>query len=57
MWKLLHTKCVCLLECECGRLSVSVVATDDCDSAVSCIDSSESRDSGTEHVEEIYGTE
>ena len=32
-----------LPECECGCLSVSVVAPDDCDSAVLCIDSDHHR--------------
>ena len=34
-----HRECLCLFECDCACLSVSVVAPDECDSAVSCISS------------------
>jgi hypothetical protein len=34
--------CLCLIECECAFPSVSVVASDGCDSAVSCISSDDS---------------
>ena len=38
---------MCVLECECGRPSVSVVGTVEYDSAVSCISSNE--DDGDEY--------